>query len=131
MTDLTNEKLSALERAAKAATPGEWAARPKDEERGRRWTVDGPDINDDFMRGEDAEFIAAADPPTVLALVEEVRRLRKWLRLLSLEFEEGHAYTDIESSVRNALSGESCPEWFETWWRYHVGEPVLEETDDD
>lgn len=71
--------LDALEATARAATPGPWFARGLDDE---------PTVNHEFDteghgpgygahvypdKPEDAVFIAAFDPPTVLALIERVR----------------------------------------------------------
>ena len=73
------DDLSALKALAEKATPGEWEFSARDE----GWaTVDIPDGPDDTMQlawhegggitamdSANAEFIAAFDPPTVLALI--------------------------------------------------------------
>lgn len=68
-----------LERKAKAATPGPWYAW----DRGVGWLIaldpDGdvrlPEgMRTDLGRREDAEFIAAANPTTILRLIEAARR---------------------------------------------------------
>lgn len=74
MNELTDERLAEMRRIAEAATPGEWKA-------------DGPAGNLDSSEcrvaevvvwGEaDAQHIAAFDPPTALALLDELERLRE------------------------------------------------------
>lgn len=73
--------LSALEQAARAATPGPWERKEHVEPNGYRY----PELSD-IVTGRrsssggffhaDAAFIAAAHPGTVLALIAEVRALR-------------------------------------------------------
>lgn len=84
MSDLD---LDALEALAKDATPGPWEWEPEGFMGcGQVWTngqgVEGGSIagptGDCYPRSgyspkEDMQFIAAADPPTVLALIERVR----------------------------------------------------------
>lgn len=84
--------LDHLERLAKAATPGLWL--PGDGERVPSDVVSAPDATRDgfddedyahyggalvaeSMRPADREYIAAADPATVLALVAELRAARR------------------------------------------------------
>ncbi len=100
---MTEEWLREIEQAAKAATPGNWTSdgRVVDWLCGDapavavRWHEDGggspvcmvqPEgscqCGSDPIAGsprpiEDARHIATADPPTVLALVTEIRRLRQ------------------------------------------------------
>lgn len=78
--------LGALEALAKAATPGPWfASRPgkRYEEGHHVWSKrepEEPDSHDIAMHcwgQEEAEFIAAADPSTVLALIAELRQERE------------------------------------------------------
>jgi hypothetical protein len=80
---LTDAELDELERKATAATPGPWvhlhgedfelvygvAIRSEDGHSVAEW--------DDLpLSPDDADFVAAANPKTVLALVAEIRRLR-------------------------------------------------------
>lgn len=78
--------LDALEALAKAATPGPWfASRPgkRYEEGHHVWSKrepeepDSHDIATYCWGQEEAEFIAAADPSTVLALIAELRQERE------------------------------------------------------
>lgn len=74
-------ELNAIRARLAAATPGPWFAQPNDLIGG--WcvrTVDAPPSEGagevaDFIREEDARFIAAA-PATIRALIEEVEHLR-------------------------------------------------------
>lgn len=81
---LTNERLSELRLKAEAATPGPWA-----------WIDDEPwlcapdpggdqdggtiviEVSWDFTDGPNTEYLAAVDPTTVLALLDEVAALRR------------------------------------------------------
>ena len=80
--------LEALERLAKAATPGPWHCHRKDEKRGEflmdfggMFDKDGTPTGRPAMSGwislrdRDAPYIAAANPDTVLALIARVREL--------------------------------------------------------
>ncbi len=92
MTGLTPEALDRLETLAQSATQGEWFL-------GDGWVYTQPDneldpldhvlrtlpYRDPVKREHDharvqrnAEYIAAADPGTILALIAEVRRLQHW-----------------------------------------------------
>ncbi len=85
-TDLTPEALDRLDTRARAATPGPW-------EHGRDylltlpvWRLGSTTANDDVCAlgrswtnsKANADYIAAADPATILALIAEVRRLQRW-----------------------------------------------------
>lgn len=77
---LPPEELARLRELAKAATPGTWCV----DDRGGGWyLVKSPSRSCSLVREccescveEDARFIAAANPETVLALLDEVERLR-------------------------------------------------------
>ena len=73
---IDDEKLDELERCAEAAPGGEWKLFDKFyiETDDKRCVVADAKIHDEVRH-----HIAAADPPTVLALVREVRRLREAL----------------------------------------------------
>lgn len=81
MSDLTDAQLDELERLAEAAhTRGNWADEPGLAPH-EQWRFVVSDLNQTVARfsprnPSDAAYIAAADPPMVLALVREVRRLR-------------------------------------------------------
>ena len=96
MSDLTPESLDQLEARARAATPGPWKCWngfPLADALGREHDMHG--INqigpgdrvggllggwsedaDLYATKADAEYVATADPTTILALIREVRRLR-------------------------------------------------------
>ncbi|KTR95376.1 hypothetical protein NS220_06140 [Microbacterium testaceum] len=77
------DDLSALEAKARAATPGPWVldGMGEDEPEVNYWAhrfigaVDGPDIiaTSEDGHGPNAEYIAAASPDVVLALIERAR----------------------------------------------------------
>lgn len=82
--------LDKLEELAKAATPGDWEARvaaPANGEHGEFWLVSKGDLNlalgvtifdsTDIDSAENAAYIEAAQPKTVLSLIAEVRALRE------------------------------------------------------
>ena len=91
MADLNKQE---LRRLAEAATPGPWTATDygSDCDKGPWWFIDTPaaqaDIFDDgcpsqnhseASRGErDMKFIAAANPATILALLDELERLERF-----------------------------------------------------
>ncbi len=83
--------LDRLDALARAATEGPWAAATTGVRNGDHWSVVDSDRGDvrgtvaripsqdgtnDEQRQPDAEFIAATDPPTVLALIAELRQAR-------------------------------------------------------
>lgn len=74
----TADWIDDLERKAKAATPGLWVADHSEEDNsavkqeGRAWW-DGLAF---CRRPADAKFIAAANPATILRLIEDNRRMR-------------------------------------------------------
>jgi hypothetical protein len=82
--------IDALEVLAKAATLGNWEARitdPSNDDHGEFWLVSKGDLNlvlgitifesTDIDSRKNSEYIAAAQPSTVLALIAEVRALRE------------------------------------------------------
>ena len=87
---MTSEQIENLKRIARAATIGEWHSNPGHSgSRGRKyrgaslWAGDDESagyiaISHVFYPGHDANWahIAAASPKTVLALIEEIERLR-------------------------------------------------------
>lgn len=82
---LTTEQLDALAEAAQKATPGPWEIVP-DSANGRDeawcfWHSVGPIELMGKDPDDDSLFIAAADPQTVLSLVQEVRELRAGVKL--------------------------------------------------
>lgn len=81
---LTSEQLDELERLALAATPGPWAVDAL--QIGARFNIELPDGSEavamsqqlvgdrlSVQRGANADFIAAANPQTVLALISQLR----------------------------------------------------------
>lgn len=95
MPDLTPEKLAELRRLAEAATPGPWEAfGAVDGRRGERWlgvttdmrAIESARAGDVFAAQnctrQDALFIAAANPATVLALLDDVDERDRLARLL-------------------------------------------------
>ena len=96
---IDDDKLDELERCAEAATEGPWMnefegvytdPRPANEAT-MVATAEREEVFPELGSRPadiDAMYIAAADPPTVLALVEEVRRLRAEVRELKA-YDEG------------------------------------------
>lgn len=86
MNELTDERLAELRTIAEAdVSPGPWrvaldapcflsVAAPEG------WRVAACEDEVTKHSSEDAHFIAAFDPPTVLALLAELTEARKWLR---------------------------------------------------
>lgn len=95
------EQLNDLVRLAMRATPDEWTTN----DRGGVIAVDDH-ANDGFVicttcgsdKSHNAEFIAAADPKTILAIAEAYRALEK--RLAELEKQDPVAWTD-EQELRD------------------------------
>ena len=91
---MTDSELDALEAAARKATPGPWEAVLLSDIADRTY-VDGPEFasarsftEDEFQELQpqihaDARYIAAANPAVVIALVEELRRMRAIVRDLA------------------------------------------------
>jgi hypothetical protein len=74
---VTGIDLDRLEALAKAARPGPWVSPAP----GRVGTPDGKRTEIGIVRRTaDANYIAAADPQTVLQLVEQVRNWHAYLR---------------------------------------------------
>lgn len=82
---ITDEQLEALDLSARAATPGDWAMGKGYEQSDPGYYVYSlasglVTVSEDTLSFADATFIANASPETVLALVAEVRRLRRFVR---------------------------------------------------
>src|SRR5690606_36583995 len=89
MAELTPDRLDELHRIAEVATPGPYEvvglagyggpyALRMPHRSGRTWYgVEG------IKRREDAEYIATFDPPKVLALLDEIERLRREREILA------------------------------------------------
>lgn len=109
--------LDALEAAAKAATQGEWKQNSE-----ASWEVvveehpdvpDGPliEVADTFDDGDkNAAYIIAAQPRAVLALLDEIERLRGALDKIADErmYRSGYCQTDI--AVEPALTASEAQE---------------------
>lgn len=81
---ITNEQLDELESLAKRASGGDWTLVTEDEYA----HITCQNGNDDLVgcvaawwdcpqEMRDIEFIAAANPKTILSMIEEIRRLRE------------------------------------------------------
>ena len=101
---IDDDKLDEIERCAEAATEGPWTR--------LKWFVDTPEgttlerVRPRFG-GDDVQYVTTADPPTVLALVEEVRRLREELSDRTTynqgQYHELEAVRDERDRYREAL----------------------------
>ena len=106
-----------LRELAEKATPGPWVVEETRESSTLRFQRPYPEYTAPdgrvlslSMGHENAEFIAATDPQTVLALLDEIDRLRTG-RDLSIE------------RTRNSFTGECFERWVTPW------EPLPEEDD--
>lgn len=112
---MTADELNAIRARLAAATPGPWFAQPNDLVGG--WcvrTVDAPPSKGagevaDFIREEDARFIAAA-PATIQTLIEEVEHLRgeraavvAYLRKTAVTADEFDAVADAIAKEADAI----------------------------
>jgi hypothetical protein len=93
MTDLTTERLDALEALAKAATPGPWyddegevVCDAKDWPLVSRIDADGTVCTEGTAA--DIAYIAAANPATMLALIARLREAKKERRLKRWQLKE-------------------------------------------
>lgn len=110
---MTNDDLARIEALAKAATAGEWS---KDWLYGALRHINRNVDMDAFFDGDpyttahpektDAEYIAAMHPQQALALIEEVRRLRKALESIKARKLSWNAANDMRDIARRALEGE-------------------------
>lgn len=108
--------LTELRRVAEAATPGPWMVVGLNEEDDTVVTVDDDPICHAYP--DDSRYIAAADPQTVLALIERLERaeeamhrVRKAIAILSGPTrDEGHTdadhlrlYRDVAAEIRRVV----------------------------
>lgn len=98
---MTPADLDALERLARAATPGPWVSDGCD--------IKSPNealwIYDEGGHSEgDARYIAAMNPETTLALIARVRELEGALRRIERASSCGDPYTEIGRMARAALT---------------------------
>lgn len=91
VTSITDELLAELEQLAGKATPGPWLYEPGSEDEDSAWSMQFPIVTSDsreiigtegFYSEKDvdeanAEFVARANPATILALLRHVRELRR------------------------------------------------------
>lgn len=119
---MTQEELAEIRELAEAATPGPWYGwfEPKEnmiEARGAKWVMGlspvscpfteslietcGEDVISSFecpkqvlISTDDLEYMVAANPKTVLALLDEVKRLREENKRLCGELERVHEEAD-------------------------------------
>jgi len=111
MADLTPERLQELRRIAEAATPGPWwvdgwEARTKDGDRfiasiAPAFQGASPDVSC-WEVDANIQHIAAFDPTTALALLDEIERLRREREVLAEAFKHVLTCEDCECAT--------CPE---------------------
>lgn len=106
--------LAALRKVAEAATPGPW--RVDDEGySGGSWVayltdgletgpivMAGPGVGSHHFTRHDAEHIATFDPPTVIALLDEIKRLQ------ALQEEHEHVKAERDAAVKRAEEAEDA-----------------------
>jgi hypothetical protein len=114
---MTAERLAELRAKAEAATPGPWEARVfrdhADTAKGRVFFRgdEYPQTNtrDCHLIIPDAEHIAAFDPPTVLALLDEIARLKGDAELAKLKKKYERLVTAAGKAVQEARHHEMHP----------------------
>ena len=105
-----------LRELAEAATPGPWENRPGIDPPG---DIIAPGLGEygpkpfithvgSWGRSADAAFIAAANPQTVLALLDEIERLRARLKTHEREFREHDANMRSQLAAALAAKDEAC-----------------------
>ena len=121
MADLTPERLAELRRIAEAATPGPYEvvglagyggpyALRMPHRSGRTWYgVEG------IKRREDAEYFVAMNRNTVLALLDEIERLRRERKGIA----DNVTRFVIYDPELNAWECQAC----RFWWEFEVGDP--------
>lgn len=126
MSGLTVERLQELRRIAESATPGPWAWRMNKDgrildlitlETGHNEEILAPSHINAWLQFKDGvkDFIPTFDPPTVLALLDEIEHLRR----------ERKAVVDSETRFElcdpdlNAWECQAC----RFWWEFEVGDP--------
>jgi len=128
---MTPDRLRELRRIAEAATPGKRVVVIPESRRGHEWLilqVDGSvssviaAINKSArnMRtvdycAADAEFFAAFDPPTVLAMLDEIERLRREREKIV----DSETRFELYDPDLNAWECQAC----RFWWEFEVGDP--------
>jgi len=95
MSGMTSDRLEELRRIAEAATPGPWGMNPENGLVDEAATLT-PVCGMVWVRTEEqtlanAQHIAAFDPTTCLALLDEIERLRRERKVLAEAL--GHVYT--------------------------------------
>jgi hypothetical protein len=109
---LTDADLTRLLALCDAATPGEWLVEPGYNNAGSPtgfFYIPGHnDANKVEMLWTDSEFIAATDPATVRALVEEVRRLRAAVESQQRVIDEQAEWVTDERTGLHGLLGRAA-----------------------
>lgn len=89
---MTDEQLAALERLARAATPGEWriggCGRNRWIAAGDEWIAHFSTAGSPAAADADAAYIAAAQPGTMLALIAAVRAQQGAVKIVTQSFGE-------------------------------------------
>lgn len=119
--DLSPEALAALDAKAAAATPGPWESLDNgDRVVAWRRDHDGLGVREfDYVIPEpmdsaaDAAYIAAADPPTVRALIAALTEARAEVERLRVLAVDGHIEDDDRSGYCLCGAEWICPVWIE------------------
>src|SRR5690625_2211425 len=114
-----------LERKAKAATPGPWEATQEGLTHPDGWEIDAPDgpvvVNEccgyrgSVGKTADAEFIAAANPATILRLIEDLRRTRSGARTLGRIIEQQNRDALDASGMHHVVDETGDGDWEVVW----------------
>lgn len=126
MSDLNPERLAELRRIANAATPGPWEWRMSKDgrildlitlETGYNEEIITPSHINAWLqvKGGLKDFIPTFDPPTVLALLDEIERLRRERK----EIVDSETRFELYDPDLNAWECQAC----RFWWELEVGDP--------
>src|SRR5690606_27092847 len=117
MSDMNPERIAELRRIAEAATPGPWGVNPwravVDEMEtltpicGMLWPTE---LRTEEQTLANAQHIATFDPPTVLALLDEIELLRR---------ERGETHFALYHPDFDWWECQAC----RFWWEFESGDP--------
>lgn len=126
MSDLTPERLAELRRIAEAATPGPLTMHLCDDARYAAF-VDAPHLGPDapelavFLIERDARFFAEFDRDTVLAMLDEIERLRREREVMAEVLKAVHE-RDRHIHTCDHCECALCPEGTELSYKAYIAQ---------
>jgi len=126
MTDLTPDRLQELRRIAEAATPGPLTMHLCDDARYAAF-VDAPHLGPDapelavFLTERDARFFAEFDRDTVLAMLDEIERLRREREVMEEVLKAVHE-RDRHIHTCDHCECATCPEGTELSYKAYIAQ---------